>query len=434
MRRHAGLAAVLLLQSAQVVAFELVESEWFVRLVYGLGTDAMVNEESSIMLAPRYGFRIGGSMWLQTSARLRLDAADMLEPGKPAFDSYTDASRPWAFSDYGTLELRDLYLDIPLGPGLLRLGKQQIVWGNLDGIRVLDQMDPVSFREFILADFDESRISLWSVYLDSRLGNWQLEMVWTPDTTTYDIPEPGAWLQFEAPRFRYGAPPDAPLPDLTTRLPVSMIDDANYGLRLSRQLGGFDLSLQAQSGLDYEPLGELELTADGVSLVQFYQRREIYGLAFQRALAGLVIRGEFAAQPGRTFNLRNGNRLETDEADQWTAALGLDIDGPFNTFINAQFIYDKVSNAPDGLVRPATDRIATIFMRRNFAYDSIRAELRWYGEIDADSGLGRGSVSWLITDAISLSVNAAFFYGDPDGIFGQFRDRDRVSVALELTL
>jgi hypothetical protein len=53
----------------------------------------------------------------------------------------------------GTLELRDLYYEHRLDRSV-RLGKQQIVWGRLDGVKILDVVNPQTFREFILDDLE----------------------------------------------------------------------------------------------------------------------------------------------------------------------------------------------------------------------------------------------------------------------------------------
>ena len=423
----------LLLLPVPGIAAKVEEAQVKLRLGYSNGTSQNTAIESSATLLPRLGVGFTDRLWFEASARVRLHGADKLEPDRPAYDYYTSASRPRMLGDSNTAELRDFYFELNAGDSVLRLGKQQIVWGNLDGVRVLDQMNPHSFREFILADFEESRIGLWSLYFDTSVGPWRAELVWTPDTTTHDIPEPGAWFEFQAPRYRYGASPGSQLPEITTDLQKSMIDDATYGARLSRAVGRLDIRLQAQTGLDYEPLGRLENTSQGTVLEQFYRKRQIYGLSFESTLAGMVVRGEFSAQPSRTFNINEAGDLRIAEADQWTGAIGLDLNGPWNTFINIQYVYDRVSSPPDGLVRPDSDHIATVFARRTFAYDAIIAELRWYGSLDDNDGLARGSVSWAFSDSFSIELGADFFYGDEDGIFGQFQDADRVSASATFT-
>ncbi len=69
------------------------------------------------------------------------------------------------------LDLREFYLDLAGDRGKLRLGRQQVVWGKTDGLRLLDLINPQDFREFILDDFIDSRIPLWMARGDYYIGD-----------------------------------------------------------------------------------------------------------------------------------------------------------------------------------------------------------------------------------------------------------------------
>ena len=59
---------------------------------------------------------------------------------------------------------RELYLDSYFGSEdqfSTRLGKQQIVWGTADGIKLLDIINPTDFRHFVQDPFEDSRIPVW---------------------------------------------------------------------------------------------------------------------------------------------------------------------------------------------------------------------------------------------------------------------------------
>jgi hypothetical protein len=59
---------------------------------------------------------------------------------------------------------RELYLDSFFGSEnqfSTRLGKQQIVWGTADGIKLLDIINPTDFRHFVQDPFEDSRIPVW---------------------------------------------------------------------------------------------------------------------------------------------------------------------------------------------------------------------------------------------------------------------------------
>ena len=111
----------------------------------------------------------------------------------------------------------------------------------------------------------------------------------------------------------------------------------------------------------------------------------------------------------------------------------MDIDGPWNTFINAQYVYDSVFNESESLIRPSNDHIGTVFVRRSFAYDSLIAELRWYGTFDEGDGLGRAELSWIVSDDIRIDLSGDVFWGTSNGLFGQFADRDRATITISFT-
>ncbi|MBF0165463.1 MAG: RNA polymerase-associated protein rapA [Magnetococcales bacterium] len=66
--------------------------------------------------------------------------------------------------------LRELYIDSKVGNHFdLRLGKQQLVWGTADGIKLLDIINPTDWREFNQNTMDESRITVWMAKGDLNL-------------------------------------------------------------------------------------------------------------------------------------------------------------------------------------------------------------------------------------------------------------------------
>jgi len=400
-------------------------------LHYGHATSTDDTLSTRLELEPAVETALGEGARLVASARLVWDGRNRLVPGEPDTDTYATASRPAAIGDDAIAELRDAYVEFFLPGGLLRFGKQQIVWGVLDGLKVMDALNPQHFREFILADFADSRIGLWSAYADLYIGPWRTEFAWIPDATGHEIPTEGAWFELTAPRFRYGAPPGAPRLPVLTEEPEHSVEDSAFALRLSRMLGGWDLSLVALSGSDFEPLGRVKVSPAGPVLERYYERRELYGLSAAYSLGRFVLRTELALRPGREFNLRRDGVLAAEPLDQHTAGLGVDFRGPFDTFVSLQYLVDHVQSAPAGLVRPATDRLATLFLRRNFAHDRLSAELRWYGDVSEGDGMLRGALTWLVGDETSLRIGFDAFHGDNDGLFGQFADRDRITLSLE---
>lgn len=402
-------------------------------LAYGYGTDLGEAAEASVTVEPRLELAAGSGVELVLSGLARVDDADALLPGEPDLDSYSGASRPFTAGSRTFAEIRDAYLEWRRGSHRLRLGKQQIVWGALDGLKVLDTLNPQSFREFILEDFGASRIGLWSLYADTTVGATRLEVALIPDVTTHDVPEVGAWFELTAPRFRFGAPPAAPALPVRTVREDDPLDGGTAGLRVSRTLGRVDFTAVAVSGLDFEPLGRVASTAAGVVIERFHKRREVFGLSAERAAGRFVLRAEAGYLPGRHFNVRSDGGLDHQALDQWRLAVAADVQGPWDVLLNVQYLHDRVESAPDGLIRPARESIVTAFARRSFSYDRLTTELRWYATVGEDDGMIRAEVAYGFGNS-RLRLRADSYYGDQEGLFGQFERRDRLTLVFEHTL
>ena len=68
--------------------------------------------------------------------------------------------------------LRELYVDTTAGEEdevALRIGKQQVVWGTADGMKLLDIINPTDYREMAQNAMDESRIPVWMINAETDL-------------------------------------------------------------------------------------------------------------------------------------------------------------------------------------------------------------------------------------------------------------------------
>lgn len=422
--------AIGTLATTSCLAAEVDSVSLLSELTYGYGSEIDASVHGLLEISPAVDVSLTEAASLVTSARIRLDSEDELEPGRASLKTYASASRPLALGTAGSAEIRDFYLEFRTQDGLARFGKQQIMWGRLDGIKVLDLVNPQDFSEFILDDFAESRIALWSAYFDYSFGNWRAELAVVPDSTGHAIPSSGAWFELTAPRYRYGAEAGQPGPPVVTAKPGHSLDETAAGLRLSREIGMAEFSVVAYSGIDPEPLGRI-IISNGMPIVErFNERREVLGFSLDIGLGPSILRAEYAHQPERIFNTRSTDGLQTIALDQHRGAIGLDIDGPWGVFINAQYLADFVSAAPAELVRPDRDRIGTLSLRKSFVYDTITLEARWYRSFTDEDNLAWLSFEYAINDRTSLELAAHSFSGAEDGLFGQFAERDRITLNL----
>ena len=72
--------------------------------------------------------------------------------------------------------LREAYVDTSHEDWLFRIGKQQVVWGTADGMKLLDSINPTDYSEMAQNQMEDSRIPVWMINAetnDSNGGNHQ---------------------------------------------------------------------------------------------------------------------------------------------------------------------------------------------------------------------------------------------------------------------
>jgi hypothetical protein len=59
--------------------------------------------------------------------------------------------------------LREAYVDMQQGEWSIRAGKQQVVWGTADGMKLLDAINPTDYAEMAQNQMEDSRLPVWMV-------------------------------------------------------------------------------------------------------------------------------------------------------------------------------------------------------------------------------------------------------------------------------
>ena len=65
--------------------------------------------------------------------------------------------------------LREAYIDTNVGDWALRVGKQQVVWGTADGMKLLDTINPTDYSEMAQNQMEDSRIPVFMVNAEKPL-------------------------------------------------------------------------------------------------------------------------------------------------------------------------------------------------------------------------------------------------------------------------
>jgi len=195
------------------------------------------------------------------------------------------------------VDFREGYLDINRGPIFMRIGRQNLSWGEADLFRLLDQINPLDNTFGFLEDFDERRIPLDMIRLDLDFGNAAFVQGLLLEGFV-------ALGKVQAPIAAYGTPFSAPLPatPIEVRLVEARQKEVRGGLRLMGLTRGVNWSLGHYWTYPDAPGGRFAFSrpGDALSLYQEikFNREMITGGSFS-FFTGLdttqtMARGEFA--------------------------------------------------------------------------------------------------------------------------------------------
>ena len=390
-------------------------------------------QKAEFVLTPEFSVDLIPALRLTIIGRLRGDTADDLEPGRPGQQNRSAFSKRLFAGDDVDLELREAYIDTKIGSTFLRIGKQQVVWGQADGLKVLDVINPQSFREFILDDFDDSRIPLWTVNAEIPVGDAFLQLLWIPDRTYDDIPEAGAAFAFTSPLIVPQVPAGVPVTILPLSRPEEFFGDSDVAAKVSLFTGGWDLSLNYAYHYFDRPVVRRQITGAGILVRQDYERTHLLGGTFSNVFGDFTLRGEVGFSSDRFF--LTSDVADADgviRSDELSYVLGLDYQGWTDWFISAQIFQSFVTDPARGLVRDKVDTTATLLVRRDFMNEALTAEALLIQSLNEGDGVLQASLEYEWRTNVRLKAGADFFYGKSQGLFGQFDEKDRVSMAIEV--
>lgn len=348
----------------------------------------------------------------------------------PDESNYSSINGPLAANRHGLIELAEAYVDFAAWDGYWRVGKQQVVWGQADGLKVLDVVNPQDYREFNLDEFEDSRIALWMVNAEfSVTDDSNLQFLLIPDATYSKLADVGTPYYITSSKFRPELG-DSPLPVVVheTQRPHGEVE---LGVRYRVFISGWDLTLNYLRHRQDIPVIYRSVNGGQVDVVPVYEKSQLYGATASNAFGDWVVRLE-AGYGTDTYQLRtslqDGGIANTPE---FSTVLGLDYQGFSDWFISYQWFQSALRDYDDDIVRNRNRMQHTLLIRYSLLNETLELELfTLYSDEDQD-GQVRSQVAYQFSDELRVWAGVDVFYGDSDGLFGQFDDADRLLLGVE---
>jgi len=433
----AALSAAALLSGIAAAQTPEVEFRGILDVETAVETDGDGFQKADVVFEPETLIEFGDFGRLTVIGRIRIDPVDELEPGHPDFlnDVRSAVSRRAFIGDAVDIELREAYFDKYIGNTFLRLGKQQVVWGQADGLRVLDVINPLSFREFIIGDFEDRRVPLWMANAEVTAGTVTAQFLWIPDKTYDEIPPNDGTFAITSPRFVPQEPEgftgNIALDEV--RRPDRLIKDDDYGVRLNAFLGGWDVSLNYLYLFRDEQVFRREIVDAGDILIRpDFERSHLIGGTASNAFGKFTLRTELGVSTNRFFLTEDPADLDgVFETNEISYVIGVDYQFDADTFISAQVFQSYLTDAAPGATRDDLDTTLSLLVTKEFMNDRVEIEGLYLQSVNDGDGQFQIDASYELRSNLSLKVGADVFFGDHYGVFGQFDGTDRIRFGFE---
>ncbi|RDS90188.1 DUF1302 family protein [Pseudomonas fluorescens] len=350
--------------------------------------------------------------------------------GRVRYDARYDGHNPYsqeARDDYRfSADWRHLYWGHYLGDGEVTVGWQQVVWGRADELRVLDQVNPIDYREGVTALLEDSRIAVPMVRLTQPVGEWEVEALWITDFLKNQAPAQGS--EFDAPLF---AVPDPDLFVIDSKPDYSGQKGFSYGMSANGRIGSVDASFVALNARQQDPVYAVEGIADDqrVLLERQFPRYSMggAGLAID-AGHSFVVRSEVAYFD--RWHVTNPYRTHgSSQSPMVKSLLGVDY-LLRNWLISVQWQEQQLLDWQMGMVQDKRQPLFTLSAEGNHLRDRLKSRLVLAMSPPAkDDALLQGIFTYTPVDWLKLGLEVDVFFGKEDRTFGQYRQRDQLRVS-----
>jgi hypothetical protein len=326
----------------------------------------------------------------------------------------------------------ETFLDIGLDDWNFRLGRQNIVWGEVIGLFFADVVTAKDLREFLVPEFDYIRIPQWGARAEYFTGDFKAEAVWIPYMSYDRIGKPGSDF------YPYTVPPPPGFTQIirSERTPHSL-RDSSFGLRASYLTGGWDLAAFYYGSMDANTTffrSTRLAPVPTISIRPDHERIHQVGMTMSKDAGSFVFKGEAIYTWDRYFSVTDAS--DTDGVVRQNFLdyiLSAELPLPMQSRVNLQFFQRIFTNYDSDIVPRRVENGATLLASTKLFNDKVEPELLTIHSLNRLDWMTRFKVTWNFAQNWRAVAGTAFFGGKKLGLFGRFDPQDRVFMELRYT-
>jgi hypothetical protein len=334
-------------------------------------------------------------------------------------DNYTDD----VLDSYETeIEFDEVYLQGSLSDDLdLKAGRQIVVWGRSDNIRITDVLNPLELRWPGLVDIEKLRLAVTMTKLDYYFKGWNFSGIVLHEVRYNRNPEFGSDF----------FPADQPLPNDESPDEGFAVENSQFAASLNGIFPGWDVSFYFAD--IYARSGFLSFTAQ-IPAPRFeikHPRLKMFGGAFNMAWRNWLFKTEAAFFDGFEFSNTPDKTYSRLDALAGVEYSGLS-DATIGFEIANRHYFDFDNRLEDGPDFQKEDLFEwALRITKPYWNDTLNLTFltNIFGATGDDGGFQRFTAEYDLTDSVELTAGIVFYQsgdlrrtmgiGDNDRVYGE---------------
>jgi len=297
------------------------------------------------------------------------------------------------------VELFDAYIQGSLSDKLdIKLGRQVVVWGKSDSIRITDVLNPLDNRRPAMVDIEDLRLPSGMVKLDYYHDNWRISPIMIVEQRFNKNPPFGGDFN------------PSPVKSPGQHTPAS----PSYALDIAGEFSGFDVNFYLASIYAQDELG--------LPFIKHDKKMQMFGTALNYVYESWLFKGEFAYKQDFVFLQSPQNSY-----DRVDSLLGVEYKGIADTTLS----YD-IANKHMTQKSPLFEQDSYQHAFRatsDFLNATLHANylVSLFGKKLDEGGFQRAWFKYDIADGIATNVGFVDYIGG-DTLFDAIEDNDMLFV------
>ena len=315
------------------------------------------------------------------------------------------------------LELGETYLQGSLTKSFdVKLGRQIVVWGKSDNIRVTDVLNPLDMREPGITDIEDLRLPVAMSRLDYYIGDWSLTGIAIHEIRFNKNPEYGSdFYPSSTP------PPHEDKPDSGGK-------NSEYAAAINGIFSGWDISFYWADY--YNDMPHMERISTGLppQIEGKHARLKMAGSAFNAAVGNWLLKTEAAYLDG--FEFFNAPEKEYSRVD---VLAGIEYSGFKDTTVSIEAVNRHINHFDHGLElapdQAREDEFQWVFrLTRDFLNETLALTLlaSTFNGTGQDGAFQRFSAEYDVTDSIEMTGGVVLYQSGDLARFRNIGDNDRL--------